>query len=398
MTRIVRCLLLSCVLCTSARSEERSAPKIDVPNLPEEPHDYGRVKLPGHIAPSVIEEADNTPEDNTTTDRGATLGRVLFYDRQLSMNGTISCGSCHDQKAGFADPRRFSIGFEGGQTKRNSMGLANSRFTHLKGRRPGFFWDERAPTLEAQALMPIQEKVEMGMDLKDLEKRLENLPYYPALFDAAFGSPEVTSERLAKAIAQFVRSMVSLNSKFDLAASAAGETGDGYSVDFAQFTAQENLGKSLFMDGPGRVAELGCAVCHLPPTFNMDKSQNNGLDLKYDDKGLGTLGRPSNDPFTPSNDGKFKASSLCNIALTSPYMHDGRFKTLEEVVAHYSSGVHPHENLALASNEDDTGTTTTGFQFSEEEQEALVAFLKTLTDNGFVSDPKFSDPFVRDEP
>ena len=167
--------------------------------------------------------------------------------------------------------------------------------------------------------------------------------------------------------------------------------------DFAQFTAQENLGKSLFMDGPGRVAEFGCAMCHLPPTFNMDQAKNNGLELKYDDQGLGALGRPSNDPFTPSNDGKFKASSLRNIALTAPYMHDGRFKTLDQVVAHYSSGVRSHENLALASNEDDTGTTTSGFQFSKKEQAALVAFLKTLTDKEFVSDPKFSDPFIRDE-
>ena len=382
--------------------KERSALReafggIDVPMLPTRPYGYTRFELPRHIKQSQLRDADNTPEDNLMTDHGATLGRVLFYDRQLSKNGTIACASCHEQKAAFADPRRFSIGFEGGLTKRNGMALANLRYTHLSGHQPGFLWDERAPTLEAQALMPIRDEVEMGMDLKDLERKLAKLPYYAPLFQAAFGSTAVTSDRIGRALAQFMRSLVSLNSKFDRAAAAAAKDG-GDSAGFAdveQFSVQENLGKSLFMDGVGGVEELGCAMCHLPPTFNMVKAQNIGLDLVYQDKGLGALGRPSNEPLMPSNDGKFKASSLRSIALTAPYMHDGRFETLEQVVEHYSNGVHPHENVAVASAEGDTETPTSGFQLSKEERAAIVAFLKTLTDEVFVSEPKFSDPFIR---
>jgi cytochrome c peroxidase len=272
------------------------------------------------------------------------------------------------------------------------MGLANLRYTNLKGAQPGFFWDERAATLEAQVLMPIQDRIEMGMELGELEAKLQKLPYYPPFFAAAFGSPEVTSDRIAKAVAQFLRSMVALNAKFDRAADAAG---GNYSAAFERFTEQENLGKSLFIDGIGGVAEMGCAHCHIPPTFGMPTAFNNGLDLKSKDQGLGALGRPSNDPFTPSNDGKFKAPSLRNIALTAPYMHDGRFKTLDEVVEHYSRGVHPHENLGLAFGEQPGKGATWGFQLTGEQKAALVAFMKTLTDESLISDAKFSDPFVR---
>jgi cytochrome c peroxidase len=375
---------------------------IDVPMLPDEltrtalegrptqlltPHAAGE----GHVK-MMLAEADNTPESNPLTAAGVNLGRVLFYDKQLSRNDTVACSSCHLQQHGFADPRPFSTGFQGGLTKRNAMNLANLRYTHHKGAQPGFFWDERAPTLEAQVLMPIQDPVEMGMDLKQLEAKLQRIPYYPPLFEAAFGSREVTSEKLAKAISQFMRSMVTLNSKFDRAASKIADC--NYSAPFADFTDQENQGKSLFINGVGNVAEFGCAFCHMPPTFNMPKSFNNGLDLIHKDRGLGELNRPANDPFTPSNDGKFKAPSLRNIAVSAPYMHDGRFKTLEEVVEHYSSRVQRHENLGLAFNDQDSDKATMGFQFSADQKAALVAFLKTLTDEEFLSNPHFADPFI----
>ncbi len=365
---------------------------VDVPLLPQRSDDYTSVRLPKHVAAAEFAQSDNSTEQNVLTNAGAELGRVLFHDTHLSRNNTVSCAACHDQRAGFSDPKPFSVGFERGRTSRNSMGLANLRFTNFNGARPGFFWDERAATLEAQVLMPIQDRIEMGMDLSDLETKLQKLPYYPPFFAAAFGSPEVTSDRLAKAVAQFLRSMVAWNAKFDHAADAAG---GNYSVPFDKFTDQENLGKSLFIDGIGGVAEMGCAHCHIPPTFGMPKAFNNGLDLKSKDQGLGTLDRPSNDPFTPSNDGKFKASSLRNIALTAPYMHDGRFKTLDEVVEHYSRGVHPHENLGLAFGEQPVKGATLGFQLTVEQKAALVAFMKTLTDGTLISDPKFSDPFVR---
>jgi cytochrome c peroxidase len=198
---------------------------------------------------------------------------------------------------------------------------------------------------------------------------------------------------------------VSFETKFDRAACKVAHGQDShkdYCEDFPDFTPQENRGKSLFIDGVGGVAENGCAHCHLPPTFGMPKAFNNGLDVKYKDRGLGALGRPANDPFTPSDDGKFKAPSLRNIANTAPYMHDGRFKTLEEVVEHYSTGIRPHENLGVALPEQDRSKDTLGFQLSPEDKRALVAFLKTLTDDSFQADPRFSDPFARvskkDEP
>lgn len=367
---------------------------VDVPMLPQSPVDYTTVRLPKHDVAAELKQADNSTEQNKLTNAGAELGRVLFYDTQLSRNNTVACASCHDQRRGFSDPKRFSLGFDGGHTGRNSMGLANLRYTNLKGARPGFFWDERAATLEAQVLMPIQDRIEMGMELSELEAKLKKLTYYPPLFAAAFGTSEVTSDRLAKAVAQFLRSIVAWDTKFDRAADAA----DGnYSTAFDKFTDEENLGKSLFIDGVGGVAEMGCAHCHIPPTFGMPQAFNNGLDLKSKDRGLGALDRPTNDPFTPSNDGKFKASSLRNIALTAPYMHDGRFKTLDEVVEHYSRRVHPHENLGLAFGEEQPqrAGATTGFQLTSDQKSALLAFMKTLTDETMTSDPKFADPFVR---
>jgi cytochrome c peroxidase len=364
---------------------------IDVPMLPGTLFDYATVRLPAHVDRAEFRQADNTPPDNAITNAGAALGRVLFYDKQLSRNNSTACASCHLQRAGFADPRRFSAGFNGGFTGRNATGLASLRYTNLRGHHPGFFWDERAATLEAQVLMPIQDKLEMGMKLPELDRRLSKLPYYPVLFDAAFGSPKVTSDRIAKSVAQFMRSMVSMNTKFDRAAPADG----GYSANFKSFSDEENHGKSLFIDGIDGIAELGCAHCHIPPTFGMTMALNNGLALKYKDRGLGALNRPSNDPFTPSNDGKFKAPSLRNIELTAPYMHDGRFITLKDVIEHYSSGVHSHANVGLAFDEQNPSKKTSGFRFTAGQKTALIAFLKTLTDRQFVTDPRFSDPFVR---
>ena len=367
---------------------------VDVPMLPAGSYRYAAVAIRDRLMEEAqLRDADNTGEKNPLTDAGATLGRVLFYDTKLSINDRIACASCHLQEKAFSDPRQFSVGFAGGETKRNAMGLVNMRFTNVRGSRPGFFWDERAATLEDQALMPIQDPVEMGMELSALENKLQQLPYYPGLFQAAFGTPQVTSDRVAKAIAQFMRAMVSFDSKFDRAAAAAPDD----SGDFPDFTDQENHGKSLFIDGVGGVGELGCAHCHVPPTFHMPKSFNNGLDLQYKDQGLGSRNLPSNEPFTPSNDGKFKAPSLRNIALTAPYMHDGRFANLEQVMDHYSDGVHAHENLGIAFSDEapDRQQATSGFRLSAAQKLALIAFLKTLTDETFISDPKFSDPFVR---
>jgi cytochrome c peroxidase len=359
--------------------------------LPERPLDYTTLRLPTHANAADLKAADNTPADNPITNEGATLGRVLFYDKQLSANNTIACASCHVQQTGFADPRQLSVGYAGGLTRRNATNLANLRFSNIQGHEPGFFWDERAATLEDQALMPIQDDVEMGMTLADLEQRVAGLAYYPSLFEAAFGSSRVTRDRIAKALAQFMRAMVTLDTSFDRAA----DESDDYSVPFASFTEQENLGKSLFIDGVDGILEHGCAHCHVPPTFNMTKAHNIGLAMQYKDQGLGERNLPTNDPFTPSNDGKFKAPSLRNIELTAPYMHDGRFATLEQVVDHYSASVHLHENLTLAFAGQESASSPAGLKFTSQQKAALVAFLKTLTDQKFITDPRFSDPFVR---
>ena len=376
-------------LLSSASTAAEEA--LTYPRLPEEPIRYADKNPPKHLL-AALRGTDNTPADNPLTDAGALLGRVLFYDKRLSKSNTIACASCHLQSNAFSDPRQFSLGFDGRPTKRNAMSLTNARYSGLHGNWPGFFWDERAPTLEAQVLMPIQDPVEMGLSLAELEQKLGEVPYYPPLFDAAFGSRTVSADRISKAVAQFMRAMLSFNSKFDRASASSP---DDYSVDFDSFTAEENLGKSLFIDGVGRIAEIGCAHCHMPPTFGMPKSFNTGLELEYVDQGLGSRDVPSNDPFTDNNDGKFKAPPLRNIALTAPYMHDGRFKTLEEVVEHYSSGVHPHRNVAIAFDEAQSGgNQTAGFNLTEKEKMAIVAFLKTLTDDSFVSDQRFSDPFT----
>jgi cytochrome c peroxidase len=204
-----------------------------------------------------------------------------------------------------------------------------------------------------------------------------------------------------------------LDSKFDRACAKAAESGgqasdspvagqEGHSPvaggDFPGFTPQENLGKSLFMTGINGTAEFACAMCHVPPTFGMAVAANNGLDRVYKDQGLGRLRQKSSDPFTPSNDGKFKAPSLRNVELTAPYMHDGRFKTLEEVIEHYSDGVHLHPNLGLALPEENQQGGMTGLRLTKEQKAGLVAFLKTLTDKGLVRDARFSDPFLRLDP
>jgi cytochrome c peroxidase len=295
----------------------------------------------------------------------------LFYDKRLSTNQTVSCSSCHQQRNGFSDPRQFSVGFAGGLTDRNSMGLSNARW-YL---RRHFFWDERADTLEDQVLQPIQNAVEMGMTLEALTNRLAPEPYYTNLFTAAFGTPEVTPDRVSKALAQFVRSIVSVQSKFD----------QGVSNGFANFTPLENQGRQIFNGA--------CAACHGTDNFTPGPvANNNGLEFPYVDLGIGGV------TGNPGDNGKFKSPSLRNIALTAPYMHDGRFATLEEVVEFYNSGVVDNPNLSppLRNPPGPPGSPPPGprrLNLTQQQKDALVAFLRTLTDPNLATDPKLSDPF-----
>lgn len=344
------------------------------PTLPSQLFNYANPSLPAFLNLGPVAAADNTPVNNPVTNAGATLGRVLFYEKHFSANSTISCASCHINTLGFSDSKVLSAGFENGATGRHSMSLANSRF-YANGR---FFWDERAQTLEEQVLLPIQDEVELGQNLDSLVARLEQLDYYDDLFIAAFGSNEITSDRISLALAQFVRSMVSYQSKYD----AGRQQVAAANLDFPNYTAQENRGKELFLS-----PAIGCAACHGTDAFIAPGPRNNGLDATNDaDQGVGGANGNAN------QDGLFKVGSLKNIALSAPYMHDGRFTTLEEVVEHYNSGVQNNPNLSAPLRLPNGGIRR--LNLSDADKQALVAFLETLTDTAMVKDEKFSDPFI----
>ena len=339
--------------------------------LPTASFNYAAPVLPANFLVNPILAQDTTPANDVTTDAGATLGRVLFYDKRLSTNQTISCASCHQQAHGFSDPRQFSVGYNGSLGTRHAMGLSHARW-YL---RQHFFWDERAATLEDQTLMPIQNPVEMGMTLDALTNRLAAEPFYTNLFAAAFGSPGVTTNRISHALAQFVRSIVSTQSKYDL----------GVTNNFTNFTAQENQGRLIFFGAPGGPPGV-CAACHGTDNFTPGAAvNNNGLEFPYVDLGVGGITGATNDL------GKFKAPSLRNIALAGPYMHDGRFTNLAQVVAFYNSGVVDNPNLSPPLRTPGGGVLR--LNLTAAQQAALVAFLNTLTDTNLVNDPKLSDPF-----
>lgn len=347
----------------------------DVLNLPATYYNYSNPDLPDHFTGRQVSNIDNTPGNNPVTNEGATLGRVLFYDVRLSANNSISCASCHVQENGFSDPDQFSTGFAGGLTGRNSMGLANARY-YDNGR---FFWDERAATLEDQVLGPIQDPVEMGMELDDLVAKLQSETYYEVLFEDAFGSSEVTSDRISLALSQFVRSMVSYESRYDEGLAQVGGDEDD---DFPNFTALENRGKDLFFSG-----RTQCSNCHETHTFSGDQARNNGLDAQLSDFGVGGVTGRMQD------NGEFKTGSLRNIALTAPYMHDGRFETLREVVEFYNTGIQNSPELDNRLR-GPGGNGVRRMNLNPQEIDALVAFMETLTDPSFIADEKFSNPFV----
>ncbi len=339
--------------------------------LPVTNYNYASPSLPANFLVNPILAEDNMMVNNTNTDLGAMLGRVLFYDKRLSTNQTISCSSCHQQAHGFSDPRQFSVGFDGSVGTRNSMGLSNARWYQRKK----FFWDERAATLEEQTLMPIQNPIEMGMTLAALTNRLAAEPFYTNLFARAFGSTDVTTNRISRALAQFVRSIVTTQSKYDL----------GLTNGFTNFTPEENTGRQIFFGLNGNRAT--CALCHLTDNFVQTGGiDNNGLEFPFVDKGIGGITGVATD------EGKFKVPSLRNIELTAPYMHDGRFTNLEQVVEFYNSGVVFNANLTPPLRAAG-GNSALRLNLTTAQKAALVAFLKTLTDTNLATDVKLSDPF-----
>lgn len=337
----------------------------DVLNLPEQPFNYRNQQLPQHLSHL------STTLQSKVTDQGATLGRVLFYDKKLSLNNQIACASCHHQNKGFSDGQRFSTGFDGGLTKRNASSIINPADMQT------FFWDSREDDLKQMVLQPIKNHIEMGMDNFDaLEKKLGQLDYYKPLFQNAFGDEKVTRERIAEAMSQFLNSVVTGNSAFD----SAIPGGWGVS-DPGRLTLQQQQGMAVFF------GQAQCAVCHNPGASQFDffneTFANIGLDKNPSDKGIGAS--------QPGMEGMFKIPSLRNVALTAPYMHDGRFATLREVVDQYSDNIQDTPNLHWALKGGDGQPLR--MNLSETDKENLIAFLNALTDEQFVNDPKYSDPF-----
>lgn len=326
----------------------------------------------------------------------ATLGRVLFYDTNLSKDASISCASCHKQEIGFSDDVAFSKGVFGAETDRNSLALGsvfsfNEYYGSISSNRIPFFWDNRASSVQDQSTETFANAKEMDMEMHEVIAAVKEQPYYEPLFKAAFGSlntdSRITDTNILDAIGEFINSIANVDSKFDeemtkrlQKENATFSDRDRIAkLDFDGFSAKENLGKRLYVQN--------CASCHSAVNERPAKPfANNGLDTNYDDKGIGAI----NGSYS---DGNFKVPTLRNISLTAPYMHDGRFATLGDVIDHYSNGIQDHRNLDIDLKNFDN--TPKQFNFTEEEKEALIAFFETLTDEKMLTDEKYSDPFKK---
>ena len=348
------------------------------PNLPSTPYKYSDILFPEHIfndRDTIIGyqaggELDSLVFDFIEDDV-ATLGRVLFYDKKLSALEDISCGSCHIQELSFTESKRFSEGISA-PTKRNSMHLNDLAWSNADG----FSWAMKEADLSSMILLPLTDENEIGANIEDVKIKLENTEYYPDLFTKAFGDSNVTEERVVDALVHFISSMTTFNSRFD----------NELKNEFIGFTESEKLGMDVFSSS--------CATCHSqgPHSFFgeeifVDENIieifpfffNNGLEEDVNDQGVGE--------WLPGFEHLFKVPTLRNIELTGPYMHDGQFTTLEEVIDHYSEGIVENQwsGFFIPSG---------GFDFSQEEKTGLIDFMKTFTDESFLTDDKWSDPFA----
>ena len=347
---------------------------VDLDNL----FNYETQQVPSYIT------KDNTPETNQIDDKIATLGRVLFYDKNLSDNNTVSCASCHQQAFAFSDPLVTSVGLNGENTGRHSMRLINSRFSN----EGNFFWDERAASLEDQVTQPIQDHVEMGFsgtngnpDFDDLVLKLSAIDYYQTLFEFAYGSSSIDENKIQRALAQFVRSIQSFDSKFD----------DGLiqvpnpNAPFPNYTTQENLGKQLFL-APPQNGGAGCAACHAPPEFDIDPNTlNNGI--------IGVAGSTTEIDLTNTRSPSLRDIVNPDGSLNGPLMHNGSLTTLLEVVEHYNSIPNNPANTNLDNRLERPANQTQQLNLTTNEKNALEAFLKTLTGTDVYTNEIWSDPF-----
>ena len=292
---------------------------------------------------------------NTLTTEGFILGRKLFYDTKLSKDNSISCGSCHQQFAAFSHlDHKVSHGIYGLLGTRNSPPIFNLNW------HTNFMWDGGINHMEVQPLAPITNPVEMDEDINVVVSKLQGDANYPKMFKDAFGTEVITSQLIFKSMAQFMGMLVSDNSKYDL-----------YTRGQASLNSSEMNGLALF--------QQKCNVCHTAPLFTNFQYMNNGIDTAFEDAGRGKI------TMHAADSGTFKVPSLRNVALTAPYMHDGRFNTLNQVLDHYSAGV---KNSSTLSSE-----VVGGIPLTSQEKADIIAFLNTLTDDSFIKDARFNDPF-----
>ncbi len=303
------------------------------------------------------------PEDNPLTVEGIDLGRRLFYDPILSGDSTQSCSSCHQQKFAFGDQRKFSEGMDKIEGERNSMPIINSGWTI------NLFWDGRVTGLEEQALGPVENPIEMHASWENVVEKIKESSFYAGLFTDAFGQKEITKELVAKAISQFERTLISDNSKYDRVLRKEDS-----------FTDEELRGLNLFF-----TEKADCFHCHGNILFTDELFHNNGLDNTFKDYGLEKQTGYKRDRA------KFKTPTLRNLNFTSPYMHDGRFYTLEEVVNFYSEGVQNSETIDPLMKNVHEG----GIRLTDDEKSDLIAFLLTLSDSTFITNPEYSNPSLK---
>ncbi|MBL9143091.1 MAG: hypothetical protein JNM99_05345 [Verrucomicrobiaceae bacterium] len=334
---------------------------------------YASQPIPAYIT------RNNTPGNNAITNAGATLGRVLFYDKRLSRNSTVACASCHQQAKGFGDTATASTGVSG-TTGRHSMRLINSRFSaEVK-----FFWDERATSLENQTTRPIKDHAEMGFSgtsgdpaFADLVTRLSAIPEYRVLFSMTFGTSTIDETLIQRALAQFVRSIQSFDSKYDVGRATTADN-----QPFANFTAQENAGKQLFLAAPGPGGGAGCAGCHRPPEFDIDpNSRNNGVITAF---GGATDLTNTRSPTLRDLVGPGGQSN-------GSFMHDASLTSLDQVISHYNAI--PGDNTNLDPRLRRPGGAVQNLNLNQGQRDSIVAFLRTLTGTAVYSDKKWSSPF-----
>jgi len=321
--------------------------------------------------PAYLKSFYSEPSGNPTTEEGIALGRDLFFEKALSLDYSISCASCHRPEHAFSDTAAFSSGIGGQKGKRNAPSLLNTALFRR------FFWDGRDSSLETQALHPISDPTEMGLEPEAAVNRIKNIPSYPEKFRRAFGDKEITIDRIARAIAQFERSLVSGNSRYDRFLQGK------YNPD-----SVELLGMQLFFThpdpfaGPGGLRGGNCGDCHLPQTLMGDP---NGFD-GFHNTGIAKAGGGETglQKFTGKqiDFGRFKTPGLRNIALTAPYMHDGRFRTLEQVLDHYNADTlfqKPNLDVLIVKGTNERFGTSLGLR--EDEKKAIIRFLHMLTDS-----------------